>query len=178
MEHPEGATAGVKVAAGVKVEADGEGASGRAKQPTMAELLCLMLSIQQEMRGRSDELSREVAAAGDDQDSANGRLTARLEAMEKAAQHVYGEVSRLGDQGDGWPPETQQAVQQGGASVRSPPPPVPMSPVTPPPIVIPSPPAAASTSAPGFATSTPSARRHPSSGAASMPPSSSQTTGI
>ena len=166
MEHPEGATAGAKGEPGVKVEEGGDGAAKRATPPTMAELLCLMLSIQQEMRRTNDELTKEVAAARLDQDWANEKLTERLEAMEKAAQDTYGEVSRLGDRWGGLPPPTQQAAQQGGMGTRSPSPSLPASPAPPPS----PPPAAATASAPGFAASTPPAGRHPPAGAAGMPP--------
>ena len=130
MEKPEGAEAQVKR------EAEGE-ADREQRQPTMAELLCLLITIQTEMRDRSFGLED------------------RMNRMEAAARGAYDEVIRLGNLVDG-PQQGQGDGMAGGKTT-----PASTSPTGTPRVTTPPPAAATShlaTSQPGatgFTTSTP-----------------------
>ena len=185
MDAPEGAEGGAipkteKEEAPTEVKT--EETMKQERQPTTAELLCLLLSIQEELRVRCEGHARELASARWSHEEGYRRLTERMDVLEDSARFAYGEVSRLSNMVDDRRPGEEREDSCGGAggaktlpSPGSPAIPPPLSPVSPPPpvsVTPPSPPLAtrpAATQPTATSPTTPPPRR-PSFNAPYTPP--------
>ena len=150
MQRPEGAVEGAE--GGARYEETVE-----EKPVTMAGLMVLLVGIQQELRDRCDNHTRELAEARQEHEAANESWIARLDDLETSVRTARGEMCRMSDRLDGLQPPA--AGDTGGAGRLTPP--AHVSPIPTPPVAVTPPPPANATSppaAPAF-TSTPAASR-------------------